>query len=145
MSFPVAGGLCNDTFPKGEPMIPASLGATVLFVEDPRRSQEFYERVFGLSTVDESDSSATFKFDNTLIHLLRRDAAADQIAPAQQGAAPSVMLTIWVENADAICAELAEKGVELVNGPVDQPWGLRCAIFADPDGHVWEVAAQIEG
>jgi catechol 2,3-dioxygenase-like lactoylglutathione lyase family enzyme len=122
-------------------MIPVSLGATVLFVDDPRRSQEFYERVFGLSTVDETDASATFRFENTLIHLLRRAEAANQVAPAQPGAAPACMLTIWIEDCDEICAELAEKGVELVNGPVDQPWGIRAAIFADPDGHLWEVAA----
>ncbi|MET0609013.1 MAG: VOC family protein, partial [Gaiellaceae bacterium] len=28
-------------------------------------------------------------------------------------------------------------------GPIDRPWGLRTAAFADPDGHVWEVAAKI--
>ena len=33
---------------------------------------------------------------------------------------------------------------ELVNGPIDSPWGLRTAAFADPDGHVWEVAAPIK-
>src|SRR4029079_19600778 len=122
-------------------MTPASLGATVLFVEDPRRSQEFYERVFGLSTVDETDGSATFRFDNTLIYLLSRSEATHQIAPAQAVTAPSCMLTIWIDDTDAVCAELRERGVELVNGPDDQPWGIRAAIFADPDGHLWEVAA----
>ena len=33
------------------------------------------------------------------------------------------------------------KGSILVNGPVDQPWGVRAAIFPDPSGHLWEVAA----
>jgi lactoylglutathione lyase len=124
-------------------MIPASLGATVLFVDDPRRSQEFYERVFGLPTVDETDGSATFRFDNTLVHLLRRSEAQDQIAPARAGTAPSCLLTIWVEDTDAVCAELRERGVDFVNGPIDLPWGFRAAIFADPDGHLWEVSARI--
>ena len=58
--------------------------------------------------------------------------------------APSrFQLTIWVEDTDAACAELAKRGVELLNGPVDRPWGLRTASFTDPDGHIWEVAAKI--
>jgi catechol 2,3-dioxygenase-like lactoylglutathione lyase family enzyme len=124
-------------------MIPASLGATVLFIDDTSRAKEFYERAFGLTAVNDDADAVTFRFDNTLIHLLRRDAAERQIAPAQAGSAPSCFLTIWVDDADAVCAELRDRGVELVNGPVDHPWGIRAAIFADPDGHLWEVAAEL--
>jgi uncharacterized glyoxalase superfamily protein PhnB len=30
--------------------------------------------------------------------------------------------------------------VKLLNGPMDRPWGIRTAAFADPAGHVWEIA-----
>ena len=40
---------------------------------------------------------------------------------------------------DAICAELASRGVELLNGP-DRPWGVRTASFRDPGGRIWEIA-----
>lgn len=122
-------------------MIPASLGATVLFIDDVQASKEFYERAFALRAVNEDDDAVTFRFDNTLVHLLRRTSAEQQVAPARAGSAPACMLTIWVEDADAACATLRERGVDLVNGPVDQPWGVRAAIFADPSGHLWEVAA----
>src|SRR4051794_34354420 len=121
-------------------MIPTSLGATVLFVDDARRSKEFYERAFAVTAVNEVDDAVTFRFDNTLIHLLEAPAAQEQIAPGRVGDGTRCMLTIWVEDAEAACAELAERGIELLNGPVDQPWGVRAAIFADPDGHLWEVA-----
>jgi len=123
-------------------MIPVSLGATVLFIEDVQRSKEFYGRAFALEPVNEDDDAVTFRFDNTLVHLLRRPAADAQIAPAKVGDGTRVMLTIWVEDADAACADLAERQIELLNGPVDQPWGVRAAIFSDPDGHLWEVAAR---
>ena len=124
-------------------MIPTSLGATVLFVDDTGRAKEFYERAFGLAAVNEDDDAVTFRFDNTLVHLLRRDAAERQIAPARVGGAPCCLLTIWVDDADAACAALRDRGVELVNGPVDHPWGIRAAIFSDPDGHLWEIAAEL--
>ena len=35
--------------------------------------------------------------------------------------------------------------VALLNGPVDRPWGLRTACFADPGGHLWELAQELGG
>ncbi|HPM51986.1 MAG TPA: hypothetical protein PK282_07100, partial [Rhodoglobus sp.] len=35
--------------------------------------------------------------------------------------------------------------VEQLNGPVDRPWGIRTAAFADPAGHVWEIAGPVAG
>jgi uncharacterized glyoxalase superfamily protein PhnB len=48
--------------------------------------------------------------------------------------------TIGVDDVDAKCAELATRGVELLNGPIDRPWGIRTASFRDPGGHIWEIA-----
>ena len=44
------------------------------------------------------------------------------------------LLTIWVDDVDAACAQLANQGVGLLNGPVDRPWGMRTAYFTDPRG-----------
>jgi uncharacterized glyoxalase superfamily protein PhnB len=38
---------------------------------------------------------------------------------------------------------LRGRGVEFLNGPQDRPWGQRTAAFADPDGHVWEIAQEL--
>jgi lactoylglutathione lyase len=54
-----------------------------------------------------------------------------------------VLLTIKVADVDAVCAALKSHGVPLLNGPVDRPWGRRTAAFADPAGHVWEIAQDI--
>jgi catechol 2,3-dioxygenase-like lactoylglutathione lyase family enzyme len=125
---------------------PASVGAITLFVEDPKRSKAFYERVFDLATIYEDDDAAAFKFENTIVNLLALPAARDLIAPgtvAGSEAGSSFQLTIWVDDADGVCAELEARGVTLLNGPVDRPWGLRTASFTDPDGHIWEVASEL--
>ena len=124
----------------------ASVGAITLFVDDPERSKIFYANVFDLGPVYEDENAAAFKFENTIINLLRRSDASELVAPgraADQGDGASFQLTIWVEDADAACAELADRGISLLNGPIDRPWGLRTATFTDPDGHVWEVAAEL--
>jgi uncharacterized glyoxalase superfamily protein PhnB len=49
-------------------------------------------------------------------------------------------LTVHVADVDAVCARLAARGVPLLNGPMDRPWGVRTASFVDPGGHIWEIA-----
>jgi catechol 2,3-dioxygenase-like lactoylglutathione lyase family enzyme len=123
-----------------------NVGAITLFVEDLPAARSFYERVFGRVPAFGDDSSAAFKFDNTLVNLVDTRAAAEVITPvavASPSAGSRFLLTIWVDDVDAACAELANRGVELLNGPVDRPWGLRTASFTDPAGHIWELAQDL--
>ena len=123
-----------------------TIGAITLFVEDRARAKEFYERVFDVPVVNEDDASVAFRFDNAIVNLLVGRAAPELIGPAPVAAREAgsrFQLTIWVEDADVVCAELAGRGVELLNGPIDRAWGVRTAAFTDPDGHIWEVAARI--
>jgi catechol 2,3-dioxygenase-like lactoylglutathione lyase family enzyme len=123
-----------------------SVGAITMFVDDPKRSKEFYERVFEVSPVFEDENSVAFEFEKLIVNLLAERAAPELIEPtpvAGRETGERFQLTIWVEDADAVVEQLRSAGVELLNGPIDRPWGLRTAAFADPDGHVWEVAAKI--
>jgi lactoylglutathione lyase len=123
-----------------------SVGAITLFVEDPQRSKSFYEKVFELPVAYQDENAAAFNFENMIVNLLEIPAAHGLIAPAAvagREAGSSFQLTIWVDDADAVCAELATRGVELLNGPMNRAWGMRTASFADPDGHIWEVAQQL--
>lgn len=122
------------------------LGVITLFVEDLERSRSFYRDVFGLKLVFEDENSAVFDFDTTLINLLRISEAPTLIEPravAGPEAGSRLLLTIWVADADATCAELDAHGVALLNGPLDREWGVRTASFADPAGNVWEIAQQL--
>ena len=123
-----------------------SVGAITLFVEDPQRSKAFYEKVFEVPMIFEDENSAVLQFENTIINLLATPAAHELIGPGAVGgpdAGARVQFTIWVEDANAVIAELSNRGVELLNGPLDREWGMRTAAFTDPDGHVWEVAQNL--
>jgi catechol 2,3-dioxygenase-like lactoylglutathione lyase family enzyme len=122
---------------------PGSISAITLFVEDLATTKQFYRDVFGLAIAYEDDDSAVFTFENTMINLLKTIAARQLIEPAAVGSRESgsrLQLTITVDDVDATCARLAASGVTLLNGPVDRPWGIRTASFADPAGHIWEIA-----
>ena len=122
---------------------PGKIGAITLFAEDLESTKAFYQEVFGLRVMFEDPESAVFDFGNTLINLLRATAAVSLIEPAavaSSDAGSRLQLTIDVDDVDAICAILATRGVELLNGPMDRPWGIRTASFRDPAGHIWEIA-----
>jgi catechol 2,3-dioxygenase-like lactoylglutathione lyase family enzyme len=122
---------------------PGAIGAITLFVEDLAAAKAFYLKVFGAPAVFEDADSAVFKIGGTLVNLLVTDAARDLIAPAQvarREAGARAQLTIGVDDVDVTCAELLRRGVTLLNGPMDRPWGIRTASFADPGGHIWEIA-----
>lgn len=122
------------------------VGAITMFIDDTQRSKAFYEQVFGAKIVHEDGDAVAFEFENMVVNMLCVPAAHALIAPAPVGDAGvprRFQLTIWVQDTDAVCEQLAACGVELLNGPMDREWGLRTAAFSDPDGHIWEIAAKI--
>jgi len=117
-----------------------------LFVEDLPRAKAFYQDVFGLKVVYEDRVSAVAKLENLMVNLLQISESKKLVDPtsvASRAAGTRLLLTIAVEDANAVCAELRRHGVELLNGPVDRPWGRRTAAFADPAGNVWEIAQDL--
>lgn len=126
----------KDPWPKG-------IFAITLFVEDLDAARQFYRNAFGLPVVFEDANSAVFKFGETMINLLKISEANELIEPARvasREAGSRMVFTISVEDVDAMCAELTSRGVKLLNGPMNRPWGIRTASFADPGGHIWEIA-----
>jgi catechol 2,3-dioxygenase-like lactoylglutathione lyase family enzyme len=122
---------------------PKGISTITLFVEDLAATKAFYIEVFGLLVVFEDDDSAVFRFGTMLVNLLKTSAAPELINPAAVAppeAGARFQLTIDVDDVDAMCAELAKRGVDLLNGPMDRPWGVRTASFRDPGGHIWEIA-----
>jgi catechol 2,3-dioxygenase-like lactoylglutathione lyase family enzyme len=122
---------------------PGGIAAITLFAENLAATRSFYEEVFGLSVIFEDDVSAVFKFGETLVNVLDAREGPDLVAPASvasPAAGVRFQFTLGVEDVDAMCEELRGRGVELLNGPVDRPWGIRTASFRDPAGHIWEIA-----
>jgi len=122
------------------------ISAVSLFVDDVQTAKAFYRNVFEVETIFEDEVSAALKFDNLILNLLHVGSAGEIIepdAPGRRDAGPRFQLSVWVDDVDAVCARLRERGVVLLAGPKDRPWGMRTANFVDPAGHSWEVAQRI--
>ena len=92
---------------------------------DYERSVAFYRDVVGLHTYREWGSGTVFFLGGGLLELSR-----------SAGPVTEDKLSFWlqVRDVDAEFARLAAAGVEVVEAPVDEPWGLREARLRDPDG-----------
>jgi catechol 2,3-dioxygenase-like lactoylglutathione lyase family enzyme len=121
---------------------PGGIAAITLFFEDLGAARTFYRDIFGLPVFFEDESSTVFRFGDTLVNLLRAGEAPELVNPAAVAppdAGVRFQFTLSVEDVDAMCEELRQRGVALLNGPIDRPWGVRTASFRDPGGHVWDI------
>ena len=124
---------------------PGGIAAITLFEEDLESAKSFYQEVFDLPIHYEDDVSAVFKFGDMLINLLQATEAPGLVEPApvaKSDAGVRYQFTLGVDDVDAKSEELVRRGVELLNGPMDRPWGVRTASFRDPGGHIWEIAPE---
>ena len=127
--------------------LPSEVEVITLFVDDIVSSKAFYAKVFKSETVWEDAVSSVLRFGGLLVNLLDASQAPPLVEPlrvALSSAGARALLTIRVVDVDQVCSALREIGVDLLNGPIDRPWGRRTASFADPSGHVWEIAQLIE-
>jgi uncharacterized glyoxalase superfamily protein PhnB len=116
------------------------ISAISLFVEDLRAAKAFYMEVFGAKVIYEDEDSVAIQFTNLIINLLHVDNAPEIIEPgivAARDSGSRFQLSTWVEDVDAVCRTLEARGVTLLAGPKDRPWGKRTENFIDPAGHSW--------
>ena len=118
-----------------------AVGAMTLFVSDKDRAGEFYARVFAVPPLFEDEASVAFRFENVVVNLVVEP--EELIEPAPVGSGTTAMYTLFVDDCAVAVELLRSRGVDFLNGPVDRPWGVRTAAFADPDGHAWELAQQL--
>jgi uncharacterized glyoxalase superfamily protein PhnB len=124
----------------------ASVETITLFVDDILDARAFYQRVFDAAVIFEDAVSYVMRFEGLMINLLQASEAPELVKPesvAKEKSGSRILLTVRVKDVDAVCTLLRSRGVTLLNGPVDRPWGRRTAAFADPSGHVWEVAQEL--
>lgn len=67
----------------------------------------------------------------------------DVPAPLPTRSTLTTMTLVFVDDVHAAVARALTAGGELVDLAIDQPWGLRQAIVADPERHLWELSQHL--
>lgn len=123
------------------PLAIRELNHVMIRVADLERSVQFYRDVLGLRPLPRPAfdfPGAWFALGHQELHLV-----GDPAPPA--GARGHHHFAIWVENHEAACRELQEKGWPHLRGPKPRPDGVMQLFVTDPDGYVLELMSAPPG
>ena len=128
--------------------VPANFSIVTLGVTDLARSARFYADLGWEQRGDLADGIVWFKTSGSWVGLFGHDALAEDAAleavpvddlPAFRGI--TLAINLGSENAvDLAFARVLEVGGRIVKPAERLPWGGYSGYFADPDGHLWEIA-----
>lgn len=114
-----------------------------LGVDDLPRARAFYQAL-GWKPAEAQDGVAFYQMNGLALGLFgRKELAADQ---GRAGAALGTGAMTLAQNfnspsdVDAAFAEALAAGARALKHPEPVFWGGYSGYYADPDGHVWEVA-----
>ncbi|MCB9960393.1 MAG: VOC family protein [Rhodospirillaceae bacterium] len=120
------------------------LSLVTLGVADLARARAFYERLGWPAAASGNEQVAFFNLGGIVLGLYGRTALAEDAGVPAEGAGFSgITLAHNVRSEAAVDATLAEAlaaGATLVKPGQTVFWGGYSGHFADPDGHLWEVA-----
>ncbi len=114
-----------------------------LGVADLDRSRRFYEAL-GWKRGNRDESVVFFQIPGAVLALWSRASLAEDAHLQDTGAAfGGITLAYNARNREEVDAALAEAkaaGATILKSAAETFWGGYSGYFADPDGHLWEVA-----
>jgi len=124
-------------------MTPQRVTLITLGVADPDRARAFYAAL-GWTPAEETGTVVFYQMNGLVLGLFGlSDLAADQGRPdAALGTGAMTLAQNFATEAevDAAYAAALAAGATPLKAPQKVFWGGYSGYFADPDGHVWEMA-----
>ncbi|WP_266171187.1 glyoxalase superfamily protein [Dyella subtropica] len=126
----------NTPQPVAHPVHFGRIAPTVT-VSDIERAVRFYTEVLGFTKVFENGSPVGFV-------ILKKDAAELHLSLSKRHKATAQNVAhLMVSEAAALYAQLEQSQVRIIKAIRDADFGLRCFVFADPDGNRIDVGQSI--
>lgn len=121
----------------------ARLSFVTLGVADLARSKQFYSEVLGWKTFQDTGGIVMYKLNGMVLslfpqHELMEDAKAANDAKGSRFTLAQCLRS--PEEVDAFFAHLKQRDATITKMPEKVFWGGYSGYFADPDGHLWEIA-----
>ena len=120
------------------------LSLVTLGVADIERSRRFYEDGLGWKRGNKDEGVVFFQLPGSILALWSRASLAEDAGLADTGSGFSGIALAYNarsrEDVDAVLAEAEAAGARILKQAAETVWGGYSGYFADPDGHLWEVA-----
>ncbi|QGN33839.1 VOC family protein [Microlunatus sp. Gsoil 973] len=119
-----------------------------IVVQGAERAVAFYSAAFGATEVsripipDGRLMSVTLQLNGSELHLADEFAELGVLAPPSIGGTP-VVLSLEVDDADAVFARAIAAGATVRQPVSDMFWGDRHGQLEDPFGHRWNISHHV--
>ncbi|ADU00248.1 MULTISPECIES: VOC family protein [Mycolicibacterium] len=114
-----------------------------LGVDDLARAREFYEQGLGWVPKSAPDGVVFYQLPGIAMALFGRGDLAEDAHHPVDGRFSGITIAInqrTEADVDAVLAQAEASGATILKPAERVFWGGYSGYFADPDGHVWEVA-----
>ena len=128
-----------------DPKLPIrSLDYTIIFARQMAAMREFYGTTLGFALYRELGSHwVEFRVGSNLLALTERGVVFDDPSPPVGVLSLQLAFRVAPGEVASCAAVLRERGVTIISGPTDRPFGHRTLFFRDPDGNALEIYAEI--
>jgi catechol 2,3-dioxygenase-like lactoylglutathione lyase family enzyme len=128
------------------------VSAILLGVNDMERSKRFYTEGLGWKIKQDYKISVFFvPHGGSMVGFYGRDGLAENVGlspEGKSGAFSGIVFNYVVRSearVDEIIAEATKAGARILKPAAKEQWGGYGAVFADPDGYVWQLAYSAVG
>jgi catechol 2,3-dioxygenase-like lactoylglutathione lyase family enzyme len=128
-------------------LVNPQISVITLGVRDLDRARRFYREGLGWPIGQEDDNWVCFTLagGNLALAIYPVDDLAEDARVAPEGSGFRGFTLSYIvrsdQRVDEILAEAKDAGATITKTPERTSWGGYSGYFADPDGHLWEVAA----
>ena len=120
------------------------LSYAIVLCDDMDRMKEFYRNLLPFPVEVETETSLAFRAGPTIaLGLRKRERDYDGHGGGPESPGLQLAFCVAPDEVTKCHDQLVENGVTILDPPTDQPRGHRTVYFADPEGNVLEVYAEI--
>jgi catechol 2,3-dioxygenase-like lactoylglutathione lyase family enzyme len=117
---------------------------TVIIVRNMAAMRRFYEDILRFPLTRELSAGwIEYQIGGNTLALSRPGRTAKDMPTPKGSASLQLAFKVARDDVDRCADELVRHGVDLLEPPTDQSFGLRTLFFRDPDGNLLEVYAEI--
>ncbi len=110
---------------------------------------QFYRDVMGFKIKMQLENFVEFenngvRFEMSTHKVLNEATNHESFLEDKKGQSFELAFSVPLEDMNKVYEEITSKGATPIKEPEDMPWGQRTAFFADPDGNIHEIFADLK-
>ena len=125
----------------------AQINLITIWTNNIQNMKSFYTDVLGFETINDLGNYIEFKNDGVRFAICERkimEEYSEQYKVEPKGQLFELAFPCETsEEVDITYKKIIELGARHINGPKNMPWNQRTALFADPDGNIHEIFADL--